>query len=251
MKRSGNILIMLLLISAAAISQPDWVRKAITQADSFSVDQASAEITLFKTKEVTLDNNGHTSTDVRVVTKVLDPSEKAVGIVRELKTNTISIRNLKGWHVSGGVVEVLSDVDVAEFSITDTKGYYDESHVMIAHFPVISSGDIVAYEYTIYDDDWTGFHQRYIFQTQEPVLYSRFSIEVPDQWTIHKSEWNLGEIIFEKIDNRFIWTARNLPFRPEEPLMPPWSFLMRRVDVSAYNSVDKGTMNFSTWTKVA
>ena len=233
-------------------SQPEWVRHVISETTAFPVDASASEITLYNTKNVMINSQGHARIHFCKMTKIVRMPEKEAGMIAELKTPRREIKHLRGWHIPrSGEVQKLSDNDVAEVSVANIAGYYDESHTVIARFSDLAAGDVVAYEYDVEDEDWPATHQSYTFQVEQPVRFSSFSIEVPDGWNIHKSEWNLDSILFVQEGNRYTWTERNLPLRPEEPLMPEWSFLERQLNVTAYNTKDNKLQHFSDWQSVA
>ena len=232
--------------------QPQWVREVVDSSHAFTVDGEASEAILFESKDVKINSDGHALTHIRTVTKVFKTSEKTIGSLRELKSTNRTIDDLHGWRLTPNHdVQKLEKGDVAEFNLTEIRGYYDESRILVARFPSVSAGDLVAYEYEIRDEDWTCTHQRHSFQIQQPVMFSRFSIEAPEGWKIRTSEWNLDTVSFEKKGNRYTWSVHDLPFRPEEPLMPPWTFLERQVEVSVYDTSNHRTPRFSDWREVA
>jgi hypothetical protein len=67
----------------------------------------------------------------------------------------------------------------------------------------------------------------------------------------HKAERSTGGIEYSRDGEWHHWTGSELVFRPEEPLMPSWIYLARRLIVSAFdpNSSDHG--HFHDWDGVA
>jgi hypothetical protein len=61
----------------------------------------------------------------------------------------------------------------------------------------------------------------------------------------------MDEINFAQMGNRYVWTAKELPYQPEEPLMPSWYSLSKRVAVACYNPSQPENEQFPDWRSVA
>jgi len=246
------MLLALALVRNTCVGQPDWVKTAIADTSPSLANESASYITLFETRDVRIDGDGHAKTLVRTVQKIIQSNSPYVGCVREYKAPDRDIRGLNGWKItSDGKVNKLEDKDVVEVSRTGLDGVYDEGHTLVASFPQLNSGDVVAFEYFIIDGGWAATYQSYLFQEQQPVRHSEFSVEVPSGWKVTGAGWNIDSVHYLRSENRYTWTALNLPYRAEEPLMPPWDYLDRVINVIACNPSGNSNSRFSDWNSVS
>ena len=122
----------------------------------------------------------------------------------------------------------------------------------MAGFEDICPGDVVVYEYEINEKDpWTGYYQAFVFQVSEPVVWAQFELKIPKGWLLHTSTQYAEPVSLSELDNRYVWTAENLAYRPDEPYIPAWSLLARRVSVGCYDPEADRVHSHADWQSVA
>ncbi len=244
-------LILFFLFFRNSYAQPSWLEDVLKDSSITVINEEASEIILFKTTTIEFNSRGYADILVRTVTKLLKINDERRDILLERSVPKRSIDNIRGWRIlPNGNVEKLQDENITELSFSKIQAYYDEGKFIHGQFPYVHTGDIIAYEYEIEDKDWTSLHQHFVFQIQQPVAFAQFSVEIPKGWKLNESEWNLDSIHFKQQETKYIWTARNLPYQPEEPLMPPWSFLSRHLTIAVYNPADTTSLHFSNWNQV-
>jgi hypothetical protein len=94
-------------------------------------------------------------------------------------------------------------------------------------------------------------YQQFVFQTQEPVKFAKYSVKIPKDWQLISSGWNTKGIEFKQHENLYTWKARDLKYQEDEPLSPSWYFLSRRVEITCFDPQKKSEEHFDNWTSVA
>ncbi len=246
------LVISVLTVCPQIRAQPDWMKGAMKEAVSLVPDESATEYTLYSSEDVEINSDGHAQSHIRLLTKILKTPDRSSGMLYESKTTKREVKHLRGWRISlAGDVEKLDDKYVIEVAPSDIAAYFDEHQTLLAQFPNTAAGDLIGYEYDVDDEDWPATHQDHTFQVQQPVHFSEFSVKLDSDWKLHASEWNLEGVTFSQEGSLYRWTARELPMRPEEKLMPPWSYLERRVTVAAYSEKVNAAQHFSNWKSVA
>ncbi len=241
-----------IFIPGTAHAQPDWLKRDIQNSVAASVAPEASAIILTDEREVRLSADNRARSRIRYAVKILNSTGEGYAVLSQSVTPTHKVENLKGWLVSveGGTKD-LSDEDVVEVAGGGNGITYGDARVLMARFPLIRSGDVAAYEYTLEENDLTSLFQSFEFQVQQPVMHAQLSLTLPDGWKVHKSEWRMGECAFEQKDNLYTWTATTLPLQPEEPLMPSWHFLSRRIELTCYSPSQNPGNQFSDWRSVS
>ena len=234
-------------------TQPDWVKQAVENARAIQPETEAGALYLLRDTEIEIADDGEAKHIVRQVVKLLaSASSQHMGIARQI-SDTRRVKGLKGWLLrSNGRVEKLKDEYVFEVALGQTAGYYDDERTLTAAFPSVSVGDIVAFEYRFEEKRyWDSFHQGFVFQMAEPVVAARLKVIVPDGWELFISDRNLESVTFSRDGNTFLWECGYLPLQPDEPEMPPWRYVMRMVQVSAYHPTNDSPPQFRNWQAAA
>ncbi len=242
-----------LLSADQVLAEPKWLKQAMDSARSTVVDKDAPAFIIFDEVETEISKNGKAKSHVCFAAKVLALSGLEYANLTEVVHDAREIKNLKGWLINPEGEEFGHDKKhVAEVDIESAAGYYYDSRVLFAVFPQADIGDVVAYEYDMIEKEyWTSFNQSFVFQKDLPVLNSRFSVEIPEGWQVHESERNFDGVTKIVEENVHIWEAGFLPYRPEEPFMPDWADLTRRIDLTCYDPLDTRFKLFNDWLSVA
>jgi len=242
-----------LILAASVSAQPGWVKLAIERGAEVKPDKDAAVLILHNTAEITISQDGKVKRDHCWAGRILARAGIEDAVLHERVTATRKIKNLRGWLVKPDGQKVSLEKDWAvEVDLDRAAGYYDDDRSLIATFPDIKQGDVVAFEYEVDEKDpWTGYHQSFTFQVSEPVLWAQFAVTVPKQWQTYVSASGTEPVQYTSVDNRHIWSASDLEYRPEEPFMPSWSRLSRWVAVICYEPGPGSVRGHPDWRSVA
>ena len=247
--------ITLLSVSAAAgrVKYPTWVEDAIAQSASYAPDKDAPAVSLWQWATVTIKKDGKSQWRVQQAVKVLNQ----VGVEETYFHETVSkrrkVKKLKGWRIEpSGTAHEMEKSNVVQAAIGNAAGYYDDNHSLVAGLNDVRTGDVVAYEYEITEDAGPeGFLKMYIFQVDIPVLTAHFEVTIPEGWAMIAAEDGLEDAVYSADGDRIEWTLTNLPYQPWEPLMPPWAYVRRSVQLSCYDPSGESERDFDCWNAVA
>ncbi|MFQ5500090.1 MAG: DUF3857 domain-containing transglutaminase family protein [Candidatus Zixiibacteriota bacterium] len=245
--------ICLATLAASPGAKPAWVYEAIAYGKLATPHEDAPAILLLKSADVEIKRDGSANRTVLEVYKILSPQYSEDFRFVEWVNSDRKLKSLKGWRVDPKGHEFkLKKENIAQIGLQQSSGYYDDQKQVVAFFDDLKSGDVVAFEYKIKQKKGIdGLFQNFLFQSDLPVIHARFTVIIPEDWELHKSSRNLDPIEFVQNSNQYEWRAENLEYRPDEPLMPPWSRLNRKLSVSAYDPSTGGAPQFSNWQAVS
>lgn len=247
------VLFISCLLLSNGYTQPGWVKNAIREAQDFTVHEDASAIILYHVANVVILKKGNSKMKVQIAVKILTRKGEDFGNFTIPIYPFRKVKKLKGWVVKpDGRRKSLSKKDVFQISTNESAGYYDDSHLLIAGLPHVEPGVVVAFEYTVFEKGWTSLYQEFVFQIQQPVKFSQFSVKLPVEWRLNKSEWRTNNMVrFEQQNNHYTWTAIDLAYQTEEPLSPSWRYLSRRVSVTCFDLQKIDFNHFPDWSSVA
>lgn len=245
--------LLLLACSLSALGQPKWVNEVISNGDSVKISGDPPAIILAYQGVSAISRTGSAKSHYQKAIKILEPKGTERAIMRVATDPLRSIKNFKGWRIeSDGKVHQLKKEYVIEIGFAAETGYYDDQKNVVATFPELKTGDVVAFEYDFEEKPgWEGYSGRFVFQSDLPVVESSFELTIPNEWYIRTSKQHLEPVFSSNTDNVYSWTAGFLDFRPEEPYMPEWTTESRVLGYSCYSSGSSGSRGFETWRDVA
>jgi hypothetical protein len=255
-----RFLIIVSVISAVTLigvdtsyGQPKWVKNARDTAAVMSFDRDAACAVVFKLFETEVSGSGSAHTKVKVAIKLLSADAETYGPLREITSPNRKIKNLKGWRLrSSGRKDVLAQDRIAYIDADASSGTYTDRKWLIATFDDLHSGDLVAYQYDIMEDEEPlAASKHYRFQNHQPVVFAQVRLKIPDDWALHQQGENLGPIEHVREDKEYVWTARRLPYRSDINYSPPWLSAARTLQVSAYPLEGNAEKGLATWADVA
>ncbi len=249
------LLIVLLLLSLPTLSfgQRKWITNAITRSDSMTVDSRATAWILVNDHDVEISDDGKTRRDIKKVVKLLNSSGMEYMNLYESISSWRKIKNVKGWHIkSDGKVVKLKKDNIAQAASDLSAGYYDDAMIYLAGFEDVKVGDVVAFEYTLTEkSSWDSYFQSFNIQVQEPVMSARFKVTVPKGWELFEGSHYAEVCEYAKDENKYTWTTEDLPYQPDEELMPPWYYMTRYIKITCFNPNEKKDFNFSNWNDVS
>ncbi len=247
----GGILIILFAWNCYA-NTPGWLLQSMYKADKIKIADKSSVLILHSTEDARYVNGKHVYKVIRFAQQIRSESGKQYARLSEYISPNRRIANLKGWHIlPDGKLKILADSNVRIISASEIANYHDEIRVLMVEFDNIEVGSVVAFEYEVKEDGPGAAFQQFMFQEEQPVKFSRFSLTLPKGWKFHKEETHLGGIQFNKKNNHYVWSAKALNFEPREKYTPPWERLTKQLDLTIYAPDSVGGDHFSDWQSVA
>ena len=241
-----------LLLTSTATAAPKWVRDAAAVGDTITVDREALIVTLHLSNETKISDNGTAKQLVRTAYKVLATDGINEAALMVPAGEGTKVKNISGWLIdSRGKRHELKDKNIFEVAQAQAGEYHDHK-IVGAAFPETQVGDVVAWQYTVDQDDYPmGFSQRFVFQVDQPVAEARYEVTVPDGWQTHVSGRGVEPISYSEEGNTHLWVSGYLPYRKKEPLMPPWPQIARMVMVSCFSVDEPEKAHFENWAKAA
>lgn len=244
---------MAVALTARANSQPRWLRDAIANSDSLSLDTEAPALVIAHEATLVFKKNGSAERKVRRAVKILGPKGDISAILTETVSERRTLKGLKGWRIeSDGRSHKLEKENIIEIADIGSVGYYSDARVVTAGFPRVNKGDVVGFEYTLkYDRGLDGLCQAFVFQEDLPVVAAKLTVTLPNNWQLCHSSQNLEPVSATVAKNSYVWESGFLPYRPVEPLMPPMWRVSRHILVSGFPPDEPGKFPVGNWDDVA
>ncbi len=248
-----SALALFLLVTASANAEPGWMNDAIRNAKAITPHEDAPAIVLSKHIETNISSDGKVKSKVRLVSKILSPAGSEYAVLQESESSIRDVKGLKGWLVkANGEKQTLDKEHVARFGMEQETGYYHDAFLLSAVFPDAVSGDVVAYEYDVIEKgSYDCLCQSFQFQRSIPVVSTRYEVTVPHDWKLRMSGQNLEPVEDSTGEDIFVWKSGYLPYRPDEPHMPSWGEVARRVEYCCYDPFNEGTPTLKDWSDVS
>ncbi|HSH00700.1 MAG TPA: transglutaminase domain-containing protein, partial [candidate division Zixibacteria bacterium] len=171
------------------------------------------------------------------------------------------IIKFKAWKLMPNTPDEEFDKgDLLYYSPGDEQAVYSEYGIAFIDFGRLTPGAIIAQEYEIVDSGLGLFSAEVVAQRQQPVGEIEIRVKAPDNWTAHFSALRGASLDYVRDGDWVIWRGEDLPYEPDEPLMPDWKYLEQRIAVSCSNPAisDSAGANslasigqFSDWSQVS
>jgi hypothetical protein len=247
-----HVLLLVLLAAVPARAEPEWLKQVVAEKAGLSTYPGASWVVLHKSKAVEIESDGRSESTVRIAAEILKHSAGPFAELRELLDFYREIVSFEGWiMLPQGGFEEMDESMIARAAAPGGRREHSEDQVLTTSLPRLRRGAVIAFEYRIRERGWPSFFQSFVFQYQQPVRFARFSLELPGGWKYHKTERRMAGVEYGEAAGRHTWTGRDLAYRPEEPLSPPWTYLARRLIISAFDPGSSDQGRFSDWNAVA
>jgi hypothetical protein len=251
MRRALLLLFAASLLHAAADDAPQWAREAAFQ----SVPTYAAKVNwvvLLQEESVTVDPDGRRVMRERGAIKILQPGGESVEAYRTYNTKTGRIQNFQGWLLPPSGKAILYDKKrIADVALS--RDYvYDEARAKVLECGSAIPGSVFAWEVT--EEEKTIFTQDgFNFQHQNPVLTSRFILNMPAGWEARGTVFNHEKLEPQVSGAAYTWELHNLPWIEHEDYSPSLSALAPRLVVSYFPPAGNagGLQGLKDWTAVS
>jgi transglutaminase-like putative cysteine protease len=232
---------------------PAWVQQAAAiKVPSYEKDVQA--VVLVDDQVSTVESDGRVTEVYNFAVRILrregrDYATGRVGYIPDIG----KVKELKAWLVkpTGEIKRYGKDdtVDVA----ADMNDVYNEYRMKkISATSDADTGAVFAYTYTL--EDRSVFSQTdWKFQSDIPVISSRFTLNLPTGWRAEAVTFNHPNIDPRVNGTSYTWELNNLPAIPDEPLSPSLSNLVARLAVSYFPPSGQTVpiKTFTNWAEVA
>lgn len=247
--------VLLLALTATALQAaedaPSWAREAASQ----TVPDYSSKVTsvvLLQEEMVTVDADGRRVMRERGAIKILQPGGESIQRYRTYNVKNGRIRDFQGWLIPpGGKAIPYAKNRILDVALS-REYVYDEARAKVLECGVAAPGSVFAWEVT--EEEKTVFTQdRYSFQQRDPVLISRFILNLPPTWEARGIVFNHEKLDPQVSNGAYTWELRNLPWIEREDYSPSISALAPHLAVSYFPPADNrgGLQGLKDWTAVS
>ena len=235
----------------AAEDAPSWVREAASQ----TIPDYSSKVTrvgLLHEETVTVDADGRRVMRERGAVKILQPGGESIQSYRPYNVKNGRIRDFQGWLISpGGKAIPYAKNRVIDVALS-REYVYDEARAKVLECGAAAPGSVFAWEVT--EEEKTVFTQdRFGFQGRDPVLISRFILNLPATWEARGVVFNHEKLDPQVSNGAYTWELRNLPWIEREDYSPSINALAPHLAVSYFPPADNrgGLQGLKDWTAVS
>ena len=232
---------------------PSWMRQAAS-VNVPTYEKNVKAVVLHNEQQITLSSDGKLVTTENRAVKILtrEGRREAVAIAFYLVSSG-KVREMNAWLIRADGTVKEYDKKMIIDRISDTDDVYNEGRVKI----IDGTDDVdvgAVFGYTVVSEDKPLFYQdRFYFQDDLPTLMSRYSLNLPNNWTASSITFNYAEIKPQVNGANYTWEVRNLAPIADEPMSPSFVNLVPRIAVNfkpadASQSVNRA---FADWTEVS
>jgi hypothetical protein len=146
-----------------------------------------------------------------------------------------------------GTVTPLDPSTIFDVSLYPSFVFFSDQRAKIFTLPAVEDGALIEYRYRLIVHNRTLWHG-WQFQTDAPVLHSRFTMVCPSEWTVASRQYGITvEPSKAKVPAGFkstqVWEARDVAPLADEFAMPPRGERVARLAIAP--------LGFTTWGDVA
>jgi hypothetical protein len=215
---------------------PPWMH-ALVNVPLPAYDEKTDAVLLYSETDVTVISSDKMRTQVREAYKILRPNGRHHGVVGVPFDSQTKINSLRGWCIPAqGKDYEVNEKDAVERAFTPDFVLASDAKVKLLDIPAPDVGNIVGYEYETEErpiflqDIWE-------FQEHDPVLESRYSLQLPPSWEFKASWLNHQEVRPTQTgSNSWQWVVSDIAGIRHEPFMPPLDGVAGRMVLSFFTS---------------
>jgi transglutaminase-like putative cysteine protease len=233
---------------------PSWVQEISSRSTPPYIGKVPAAI-LLSEEHVTVDASGLVTTHTRAAVKILTHEGQREAAGEEYYFNGgRRVTQLHAWLVApNGFIKTYDKNAIADVGAFGEMELYNDIRVRRIKAENPEIGAVFAYESEV--EEKSLFAQDdYLFQTNLPVVQSRYILTLPAGWTASAVIFN-HETIQPVVDGTtYTWELQELPFQEHEDHSPSMRGLVPRLAVNFHPAADtlqtKATC-FRSWTDVS
>ena len=238
-------LVLVLLATAAVYAKGDDIRELVRTAPQASQYPNAGFVNLIDEAKQVIKSDGSWITTTRVTAKIFNERGRDIANVH-LPYNSafekIKILRARTIKKDGSVVEVKSD-DIREISPYSGYAMYSSVKMRVMIMPAVEDDCIIDYEWQVSGKKsimpphfWMGWY----YQSQEPTVLSRFTLEVLANSRFRNTSYNTKIVPVQtpSKDGKMVtvvWEGRDFGEINPEPYMPPLSEICPWFELSSVN----------------
>lgn len=246
---SALILCMLTAGFAAPKTDSDEIKALLDSAPPSSAYPNSGFINLIDEAKGTINPDGSWSTVTRVTAKIFNERGRSIANVHLAYNSAFeNLRIIRARTIrkDGTVVEVKPQ-DIQEISPYSGYALYSSVKAKVMIMPAVEDDCIIDYEWEVSGKQnimpssfWTGW----FYQSQEPTVLSRYTLEVPAdrKFTHVPYNTNIAPRVTRSKDGKtvtYVWEGRDYGEIDPEPYMPPMADICPWFELSSIASWDE------------
>lgn len=247
------ILFALALPLFGADALPSWIRETLQQTLP-SYPPKVTRVVMLQEEHLTVAPDGRRVIRERGALRLLQKDRSAVQAMRAYNTKSGRIRDFQGWFVGpDGRTSHLNTKDHVLDVALSQRFTYDEARMKVMEFPRDALPDSV-FAWEIIEEEKTIFSQySYAFQSNDPVLISRFALTAPPGWEVRGTMMNAADLKPQVSGATTTWELLNLPWIPDEEYRPDTHALAPRLGLSYFpdSSAHSDLKPLSSWQAVS
>jgi hypothetical protein len=217
---------------AMANDVPSWLQQAISSnAPTYKKDVPG--VVLLNEQVVNIEDNGHVTTSTTYVIRILTMDGRGLAEATEFyDTDTGKVRELRAWLIKpNGKVKKYGKDETLD-GVADLSDVYNESRMKsISAKDDAEIGAVFAYQ-SISEDKAMFPQTVWTFQDRLPTLVSRYTLNLPTNWTASSITFNSEKIEPIVKGTSYVWERRNLPPIEPEPSSPNIAALAPRIAIN-------------------
>ena len=251
----GFLLILFVCVPAFATGgdeAPSWlVQAAAIKAPAYEKNVKA--VVLQNDQNTTVNSDGKTVTTHTYAVRVLSREGRREAVAVEPYLMSASkVREVKGWLIRPDGTTKTYGKDQIIDQISDTDDVYNEVRLKIIDGSSEAEvGAVFGYQFTVeemplfYQDVW-------LFQTDLPVLQSRYSLNLPAGWQATSVTFNRANLEPVVNGTSYVWELRNLSPIADEPSSPSVPNIVPRIAVSYAPATATANFRvFKDWAEVS
>jgi uncharacterized protein DUF3857/transglutaminase superfamily protein len=234
--------------AAAAGDAPQWMH-ALVNAPLPPHDEKTDAVLLYSETNVSVYSADRIKTVVREAYKILRPQGRDRGTVVVFLNSNRKVTSLHGWCIPAqGKDYEVKDKEALEVSppMVDGGELIDDVKARVLQIPASDPGNIVGYEYEVEAHPLL-LQDRWDVQSSDPVLESRYSLDLPAGWEYKASWLNYPEVKPTQTGNTSHWVVSNLKAVRKEAAMPPMDGLRGQMIVAFFPPGGPALNGFANW----
>ncbi len=233
---------------------PQWLQEAARlSVPKYEVRDVPA-VVLRNEESVSVSTDGTVTRTLRFAVRILIREGRDEAIARlSYQTDGEKVRDMNAWLIrSSGPSKSYGKKEIADVALAENDVYNEARIKVIRADNDADTGDVFGYEATM--QERTVFSQfQFRFQVDIPILYSKFSLDLPAGWKAESVTFNRNKVEPVVNGSSYSWELRDLPPIPPEARSPRRSSLSPRLAVSFFPAQPTVTQikTFANWGDVA
>lgn len=257
MKRSLFIVILTFTALAANVradDPPAWLVEA-SRLPSPTIEMKDVPGVVLRNEEtVSVNSDGVIVRTVRFAVRLIVKEGRREAVARVVyTTDSEKVRDLNAWLIQRtGKPKEFGKKETLDVALAENDLYNEARMKLIDASDIAGEGDVFGYE-SITEEKRVFSQFQFSFQDDLPVVYSRFSVNLPTGWRAESVTFNRPPVEPAVSGASYSWELRDLAPLKHEAGSPRRSSLVPRLVVSFFppQAVATQIKTFANWSDVA